>query len=143
VAKSTAAAAASPSSGGPAAIGFAHDNDDDNRVRQTRSKTTASRKQWLLDYLFFRRMISPILVQIFFFVGTALCLIGGFLGFIGGLFFVITARRNDDSDVGIIISLVGFLVMIFGPFVIRIFCENLILLFRINETLTDIRNQRL
>ncbi len=73
------------------------------------------------DYLAFRRMITPVLVQILFWIGTVVCLIVGL-----GL-----ASR---------ITILGSLVVIAGGvLIVRIYCELLILFFRMNETLTDIR----
>jgi len=34
---------------------------------------------------------------------------------------------------------IGILAVVFGPLIMRIYCEWLIVLFRINDTLTDIR----
>ncbi len=34
----------------------------------------------------------------------------------------------------------GFFAMLLGPIAVRIYCELLIIFFRMNETLTDIRN---
>ncbi|MDW8197965.1 MAG: DUF4339 domain-containing protein, partial [Gemmataceae bacterium] len=55
--------ASSSSSTGPS------DFDDDDTDYRLMRKRKAYGKQLLLDYLFFRRMISPILIQIFFWVG--------------------------------------------------------------------------
>lgn len=166
----TKATAVSSISGGADDFDYVEDNED---AAYRRKKTKKSRgKQLVLDYLFFRRMISPILIQIFFWLGTALCLLVGLYAFIDGLIPQERERalqirnafnedRNlrgfDDDDrvkikmqpvrvektLNLLQSLSGLLLMIFGPFFVRIFCENLILLFQINETLTDIRNQRL
>jgi hypothetical protein len=83
------------------------------------------------DFLTFRRMITPILIQIFF-----------WLGFLGCIAVGIVMISGADSYRGQELMLpAGILVIIFGPWVIRIICEIMIVIFRINETLTDIRNQ--
>ena len=79
------------------------------------------------DYLSFKRMITPKLVTVFFWVGTIISVVIGL-----GLFIV--SLVNIDSK-GI---LIGFLTMLLGPLVIRIYCEIIIVFFMINETLTDI-----
>ena len=79
------------------------------------------------DYLSFKRMITPKLVNVFFWVGTIISVVIGL-----GLFIV--SLVNIDSK-GI---LIGFLTMLLGPLVIRIYCEIIIVFFMINETLTDI-----
>lgn len=67
-------------------------------------------------------MITPILVQAVFWIGSAASIIAGLI-----------AIGSDNAGSGI-------LFIIFGPFMIRIYCELLILFFRMNETLTDISN---
>ncbi|MCS6866188.1 MAG: DUF4282 domain-containing protein, partial [Gemmata sp.] len=135
-------------------------------------KRKAYGKQLLLDYLFFRRMISPILIQIFFWVGAVgsvsvglYFFVDGFIPQERGLARIINRSFDDDRDIrrfdndeplkitkqpiraektiNLLESFGGFLLIIFGPFFTRILCENMIVLFQINETLTDIRNQGL
>jgi hypothetical protein len=79
------------------------------------------------DYLSFKRMITPKLVNIFFWIGTIISVVIGL-----GLFIISLANINSQ---GIIL---GFLTMLLGPLVIRIYCELMVVFFRINETLTDI-----
>ena len=73
------------------------------------------------DFLAFRRMITPLLIQAIFWVATAAAVLFG-VGLLG---------RNPP---------LGILVLVLGPLSIRVWCELLILFFRMNETLTDIRN---
>jgi hypothetical protein len=79
------------------------------------------------DYLSFKRMITPKLVNVFFWVGTIISVVIGL-----GFFIVSLANINSQ---GIIL---GFLTMLLGPLIIRIYCELMVVFFRINETLTDI-----
>ena len=79
------------------------------------------------DYLSFKRMITPKLVTVFFWVGTIISVVIGL-----GLFIISLANINSQ---GIIL---GFLTMLLGPLIIRIYCELMVVFFRINETLTDI-----
>lgn len=73
------------------------------------------------DFLTFRRMITPMLIQIVFWVGFLATVIAG-----------LVAIGNDEPGMGI-------LLIVVGPLAIRIYCELLILFFRMNETLTDIK----
>lgn len=75
------------------------------------------------DFIFFRRMIMPILLQILFWLSLLLCIITGIADFF-----------NHKI-------LMGLQIIIFGPILARIVCEFMILFFRINETLTDIKNE--
>lgn len=81
----------------------------------------------LRDYLSFKRMITPKLVNVFFWVGTIISVVIGL-----GLFIISLVNINSQG------ILIGFLTMLLGPLVIRIYCELMVVFFRINETLTDI-----
>ncbi len=88
------------------------------------------------DFLAFRRMITPIIIQIIFWIGV----IGVF---ISGIIVIATAHNNgyyggDRWESGQIAG--GIVLMILGPLAVRIWCEILILFFRMNETLTEIKN---
>ena len=80
------------------------------------------------DFFSFRTMITPVIIQIIFWVGVALCIIFG----LGAIFF-----GSQYGNGGIFW---GILVLIFGPLLVRIYCEILIVFFRINETLTEIKH---
>jgi spore maturation protein SpmA len=73
------------------------------------------------DFLTFKRMLTPRLLQIGFWFIIAYCLFVGV--------YDIASREN---------ILEGFAILILGPIFTRVFCEILILFFRMNETLTDI-----
>jgi ribosomal protein S27AE len=78
-----------------------------------------------VDFLTFRRMIVPIIIQILFWIGVLVCLVFGVVSLAGGTLQSVLA---------------GLLVILIGPLVVRIYCELLIVIFRVNETLTDVRN---
>jgi hypothetical protein len=83
------------------------------------------------DFLKFRKMITPVIIQILFWAGV----VGAVLG---GLITMATSFGRYGGGAGTF--LVGLLTIILGPVVVRIYCELLILLFRMNETLTEIKN---
>ena len=72
-----------------------------------------------IDFLMFRRMIIPILIRILFVVALVVCVIG---------FLVNVVQSNIGAALAILIV---------GPLVARIYCELIILLFVINDTLAD------
>ncbi|MCK5654407.1 MAG: DUF4282 domain-containing protein [Dehalococcoidia bacterium] len=82
------------------------------------------------DILAFRRMITPIIIKIVFWIGVIGWLVLGIWAIVDGV--------RDESDAGGVIG--GVLILIFGPIIWRVFCEILILTFRIIETLADVRN---
>jgi len=77
------------------------------------------------DFLSFKKMITPLIIQFVFGLGVILCVIGGLIAMFQGQFFP------------------GLMFIVVGPLSVRIYCEIVILAFRINETLTEIeRNTR-
>lgn len=74
------------------------------------------------EFLFFRRMLIPIIAQLLFWIAVAICVAVG----IFGLF-------NHDV-------MAGLGLMIFGPLVARLVCEYIIVFFRISDTLTEIKD---
>ncbi|MGB6977454.1 MAG: DUF4282 domain-containing protein [Gammaproteobacteria bacterium] len=74
------------------------------------------------NFLMFRRMLTPILIQVIFWLITIGCIISGIVDIVNHVW-------------------INGLVWIFiVPILARIGCELLILFFRMNETLTDIEN---
>jgi hypothetical protein len=72
------------------------------------------------DFLTFRRMITPVVIQVIFWLGLVGVLVGS------------VVMMTEEV-------LLGLGMLVGGPIVLRIYCELLILFFRVNETLTDIR----
>ncbi len=81
------------------------------------------------DFWAFRKMVTPVIIQIIFWVGVIACVLGG-------LFLIAAASRNPGEQ----LALKGALLLVFGPLAVRINCEILIVFFRINETLTEIKH---
>jgi hypothetical protein len=81
------------------------------------------------DFLTFRKMLTPIVIQVLFWLGVVACILGG----IGAILVGIARIDRTPELIGI-----GILAVVFGPLVMRIYCEWLIVLFRINDTLTEI-----
>ena len=71
------------------------------------------------EFLTFRKMITPLIIQILFWVFVVIVVIGG-----------IVALKAD--------ALRGILMIVLGPVIVRIYCEILIVLFRILESLQEI-----
>ena len=75
------------------------------------------------DFLTFRTMIAPVLIQVVFWIGVAACAVIGIMNI------------ADEAVVP------GIIILLLGPLVLRLWCELTILFFRMNQTLTDIRNR--
>ena len=82
------------------------------------------------DFLASRRMITPVIIQVVFWVGAALCVVAGLIGIVRG----VTESYGGTWD-----FLTGLALLLLGPLMTRVYCELLILVFRIDETLSDIR----
>lgn len=74
------------------------------------------------EYLSFRKLITPTIIQILFWIS------------------VISNTFNALFNSGGFLA--GLLLLIIGPIVIRIACEILIVVFEINNTLTEIRDNQ-
>ena len=77
------------------------------------------------DFLTFKRMITPLFIQIIFWALLAICIISS----ISAMFTQGFWR--------------GFLFLILSPILIRIGCELLIVFFRMQEDLAAIKEQNL
>ena len=115
---------------------------DIRRLTMRQGDSTASGgAQSIGDFLVFRRMIAPVLIQVLYWILTV-----GVVVAIAGLVLAVDAI-SDYSDIlpssppGVfhILAIVAGLTILL---VIRIYAEQFLLAFRINETLTDIRNAK-
>jgi len=84
------------------------------------------------DFLKFNKMITPIIIRILFWIGVSICVIGGII--------VIVYGASTYYGGGGIVFL-GLLLLLLGPLAVRVYCEILIVLFSINNTLTDLKNK--
>lgn len=89
------------------------------------------------DFISFRKMITPVLLKIIFWIEVAIVIIGGIV-----LFFVWLISGISNGEVGkILLALFGTPIgIILGLLLVRVSIELQIVLFTINDTLTDIRN---
>jgi hypothetical protein len=83
------------------------------------------------DFWAFRTMVTPIIIQILFWIGTLLC-------FIIGAFMIVYGSSYYEGQAHL--GLKGVLLIVLGPLGVRVYCEILIVFFRINETLTEIKH---
>ena len=90
------------------------------------------------SFLSFERMITPVIITILFWIGLIAVAITSLVVFFGG----IIGGFNDGGFGSVVVGLFGGpLVFVLGALMVRIYAELLILAFRINETLTDIKNE--
>jgi len=84
------------------------------------------------DFWAFRTMVTPVIIQIMFWIGAVLCLIAGAIMIIYG------ATRFQTGEGQYLWQ--GVLLFVLGPLGVRVYCEILMIFFRINETLTEIKH---
>ena len=89
----------------------------------------------LKDFLAFRRMIVPVLIQVIYWVLTAFAVMAGIVSILGGI-VSLGVDRNWES---LVVIGGGCIALVVGPIVLRIIAEFVLVIFRISETLTDIR----
>jgi len=80
------------------------------------------------DFLTFRKMITPMVIQVLFWIGAVLSVIMALFMLVSGIV---------KAQVGA--ALFGLLYLFLGPLMVRIGCELIIVLFRILDTLADIK----
>jgi len=84
------------------------------------------------DFSNFKFMITPTFIKIIFWIGVGFCVLFGLLMMIGG----VGSLYGGGMRV-----FMGFLYIILGPVVWRIYCELLIVIFKIFESLEEIRKK--
>jgi hypothetical protein len=80
------------------------------------------------DFLAFRKMITPLIIQVIFYIGAGLAALVGLITLIMGL-----------AGGGIVMFFGGLVGLVLGPLVVRIYCELIILGFQIYAELVAIR----
>jgi len=146
----------------PPTLSFNDDNNFDNDPSPPRRRPSTGSP--VADFLTFRLMITPIIIQIIFWFGVAGCVIQG------GLLIVASfnvPRSSFDRDLidpdkvekvektadkkakaapatqfSPLLFLGGVSVLIFGPLLIRILCELDIILFKIHDELKAANDRR-
>ena len=84
----------------------------------------------LSEFLAFRKMLTPIIIQIIFWIGVVVCVIGGIVGIVVG--------AVGDSAMNV---LTGILTFLLGSLFVRVYCELLIVFFRMNDSLKEIKSK--
>jgi len=110
------------------------DRENERRYyKKTLTQTSRPPKEEIRmrDFWAFRTMVTPVIIQILFWIGTVLCLIfGTFMIIYGSGYFGAKSQYLWK----------GVLLIILGPLGVRVYCEILMIFFRINETLTEIKH---
>lgn len=89
------------------------------------------------DYLSFKKMITPLIIQILFWAGVGASVIYGLVTIIQGL----TVSHWVGGPVGGVAVLYGLLIMVIGPVISRVVCELLVTFFKMSGSLEEIKNK--
>ncbi len=84
----------------------------------------------LQELLSFRKMITPMIIQIIFYVGAGISVVMGLMS--------IGASFTRFGSAGTFFY--GLVLIVCGPVLVRVWCELTIIFFRINETLEGIKD---
>lgn len=93
----------------------------------------------MVKYLTFEKMITPKIIQILFWIGVAIAVISGIVTIFGGVAQMFS--RFGDGLIGFFVVLWGFAIIILGTIISRIYCELLIILFKMYESLSSINDK--
>ena len=97
------------------------------------------------EFLTFRKMITPMFIQIIFWVGTVVIAISGLVSmFTGGSRTTTISSPFGGPPITQTTSgsggfFVGLLIIVIGPIMWRVYCELLIVIFKIHSELVAIR----
>jgi hypothetical protein len=84
------------------------------------------------EFLSFRKFITPLFIQIIFWIGVVVTVISGLVSVIAGA----SAHFGGGQMV-----LTGILMILVGPIAVRIYCELLMVIFQIYNELVSIRTR--
>ena len=146
----------------PPTLSFSDDNNYDNDPSPPRRRSPTGSP--VGDFLTFRLMITPILLQIIFWFGVAACVIQGGLLIVTSLNVPRSSFDRDITDpdkvekvekgtdkkaktapatqFSPLLFAGGVSVLIFGPLVVRLYCELMIIIFKIHDELKAANDRR-
>jgi hypothetical protein len=111
------------------------EEDREDEPKPTPAPGTAAPTNSLVEFLLFRTMISPIIIQVIFWIGV-IASIGA------GGFFLIAAiglmAGGKDAVFAFLQALMGLGLLVLGPLAVRVCCELTILFFRIYDSLREL-----
>jgi len=82
------------------------------------------------DFISFRTMITPTIIKVLFWIGVAGSVISGLIQIASSF-----GRYGNGF-----LFLSGLLIIIIGPILTRVYCELLMLFFRMYDTLVEIKD---
>lgn len=119
------------------------DDFDDVPVSSSRRKRrsgSSSDSSSFYEFITFRRMIATTVIQVLFWLGIAGCVIYGIICLIGGFAMMFSGGGRGNAGVfGGLLAIGGALFFfLIAPFIVRLQCEILIVIFRIHDSLREL-----
>lgn len=81
------------------------------------------------EFISFDKMITPSIIKILFWIGLIMAVVIGLVSIGSG----ITSVYGGGAQV-----FMGIIIIILGPLTVRVYCELLIIIFKIHENLVEI-----
>lgn len=81
------------------------------------------------SFFSFDRMITPTIIKILFWVGIGFAVLSGIIQ-------IVTGASSPYGGGGMVLT--GLLTMLFGPLLVRVYCEILIIFFKMDDSLKKI-----
>ena len=82
------------------------------------------------DFIKFDKMLTPIIIQVIFWIGVVVSVLFG----LGMIFSGMRSMFGGGSAV-----FMGLVWLVLGPVMTRVYCELLIVVFKIHDSLVDIK----
>ncbi len=83
-------------------------------------------------FLSFDKMITPTLIKIIFYIGIIMSTLTGLSMIFSGM------RAHFGGGIQVFL---GLLTLVISPIVVRVYCELLIVIFKIHDSLNEIKNK--
>lgn len=90
-------------------------------------------------YINFDSMITPTIIKILFWIGVGLSALFGIITFFSGIGQMFS--YYGSGFLGFVTMIMGLVIIVVGSIVTRIYCELLIVVFKMHESLTSINEK--
>jgi hypothetical protein len=111
------------------------DDDGDDRGREERSRRRVVRRASnpIGDFLTFRLMVTPVVIQIVFWLGVLACVGVGIRTIVASF----DAGGPARKELSVMMLAGGVMLTFGGPLLVRIYCELLMIFFKIHDELKE------
>jgi hypothetical protein len=114
------------------------EEEDEEPIRRKRPKAVVKSRggNGFADFLLFRAMLTPWIIQIIFWLGTLFSVGVGMMMILAAIKTGADIRGGSETMARGVIY--GMAVVFLGPLFVRLYCEGMIIFFRIHEELCDL-----